>query len=104
MKVKNQINSAIISAVVAMLNPFVTDLTPANLIAALQKYDSSAATDERPQKPYTVSEAARLLKVSRPTLYRLFEDGILTKLKIRNATRIPASEVNRLMVGGKEDN
>lgn len=101
MKVKNQIPPSIITAAVGILNPFVPDITASKLIAALQDYASSKSTlDERPQKPYTVREVTKILMISKPTVYRMFEDGTLTRLKIRNSTRIPAKEINQLLTGG----
>jgi excisionase family DNA binding protein len=46
---------------------------------------------------YSIRETERLLGVSRPTIYRLIAAGRLVALKIGNATRIPASEIDRLL-------
>ena len=100
MNVKNQISPAIINAAVAMLTPYIPDLTPTNLISALQGYEGTKVSlDDRPQKPYTVAEAMKLLSVSKPTIYRMFEDRTLRKIKVRGTTRIPAEDVNRLLTG-----
>jgi excisionase family DNA binding protein len=100
MKISNKINIEIISAIVGMLKPFVPDISPTRLLAALEDYDSSKnLIDKRPQKAYTVAEAMTILGVSKPCIYKMFKDGTLTKLKIRRATRIPASEINALITG-----
>lgn len=98
MKISNKINTTIIAAIVGMLKFYVPDISPTRLLAALQEYDSNKnPIDERPQKPYTVAETMNILGVSKPCVYQLFKDGTLTKLKIRSSTRIPASEVNKLI-------
>jgi excisionase family DNA binding protein len=101
MKVKNQISQAIITAAVAMLSPYVPDLTPTKLIGALQTYDSEGreqdAANARPRQPYTVAEVCNLFRISKPTVYRLAEKGDLTLLKIGSSTRIPAEEVDALL-------
>ena len=103
MIIKNKINIEIISAIVGMLKPFVPGISPTNFIAALQEYDSNKdPIDKRPQKPYSVAEAMEILGVSKPCIYKMFNEGMLTKLKIRRATRIPASEVNKLINGSTE--
>jgi excisionase family DNA binding protein len=102
MKISNTISQAIIAATTGILQPFVSDLTPTKLIAALKAYDadSTSKLELRPQRPYTVAEAMTLLSASKPTIYRLFADKVLTKIKIRGLTRIPAAEIEALMTGG----
>jgi excisionase family DNA binding protein len=101
MKIKNQINQSIITAAVAMLSPFIPDLSPTRLIAALQTYDSEGKEQDilnaRPRQPYTVAEVCKLFRISKPTVYSLAEKGDLTLLKIGRSTRIPADEVDALL-------
>jgi len=86
-----------------MLIQYIPDLTPTNLISALQGYENAKVLlDDRPRKPYTIAETMKLLGVSKPTIYRMFEDGSLTKCKIRGSTRIPAEDVNRLLASNSE--
>ena len=42
----------------------------------------------------TVREAAQRMSVSTKTIYRLFNRGKLTKMKVGRATRISADELN----------
>ena len=101
MKVRDSINPAIVSAAVAMLQAFVPDLSPTRLIAALQAYDSEGKEQEainaRPRQPLKLSEASKLLTISRPTIYRMAKRGELTLTKIGCSTRICAEEVDRLL-------
>lgn len=54
----------------------------------------SAFSDE---KLYTVKEVQEKLGLSKPTLYRFFQEGKLEKIKIGKSTRIPASSLNKLL-------
>ena len=45
-------------------------------------------------------EAARILSVSRSSIYRMMNDGSLSSVKIRRARRIPLSDIEQLF--GKE--
>ena len=108
MKVKNSITTAIISAAVGLLNPFVPELTPTCLITALQEYDiddnKKSSENERPKPPYTVKEVCELFRISRPTLYRMQRRGELSILKIGSSTRVSADEVERLLCSNQEHN
>ena len=52
-----------------------------------------------PSQPLAVSiaDAARLLNVSRPTIYTLIERGQLHRVNIGKAVRIPLAEVHALL-------
>ncbi|WP_288799429.1 helix-turn-helix domain-containing protein [uncultured Arsenicicoccus sp.] len=54
---------------------------------------------------YTIAETCELLQVSPSTVKRLLNDGPsrggLTRIKVRSAVRIPASEVEALLAGPK---
>ena len=101
MRIKNQINQSIITAAVAMLNPFIPELSATRLIAALQAYDCEGkeqdAVNARPRQPYTVDEVCKLFRVSRPSIYRMAKEGKLRLIKIGRSTRIPAEEVDALL-------
>ena len=101
MKINNKINPGIITAAVSLLNPFIPELSPTRLIAALQAYDSERkeqdAVNARPRQPYTVAEVCKLFRISKPTVYRMAERGELTLLKIGSSTRILAKDVDRLL-------
>ena len=46
---------------------------------------------------FTVKEAADHLRVSRPTVYKLINDGELKAFKIRNNRRITGGEIQRFL-------
>lgn len=48
------------------------------------------------QKLLKVSEAAEALNVSPSTIYRIINEGRLTKIMVRGSIRIPAVEVERI--------
>lgn len=101
MKVKDQIPQSIITAAVAMLSPFIPELSPTRLISALQGYDSEGKEQDsinaRPRQPYTVAQACDLLQISKPTAYRLKKAGKLKFIKVGSLTRIPAENIDRLL-------
>ncbi len=98
MRVKTTISQAIIAAATGMLQPFIPDLTPTRLISAIEKYNNEDANIAgQLEQPLTVAEACRLLKVSRPTIYRLKERGEIRFTKVGRGTRIPAEDIRRLI-------
>ncbi|MDD5598319.1 MAG: helix-turn-helix domain-containing protein [Victivallaceae bacterium] len=98
MKIKSKITPEIIAAVTSLLAPFVEDLTPTKLIAALEAFeDIDSRSAERLEKPFTIAEACKLLQVSKPTIYRMFADGTIKKVRIRNSIRIPASAIHSIL-------
>lgn len=48
----------------------------------------------------TVDGACRILKCSRPTLYRLIAEGTIRSLKIGKLRRIPVSELEEFIARG----
>ncbi|UDQ99429.1 helix-turn-helix domain-containing protein [Lentisphaerota bacterium WC36G] len=102
MKIKNQINSAIIQAATAMLQPFIPELTPTKLIDALQSFSTEASTEIENSntipKLYTVAEVMKILGVSKPTIYRMFKNGKLKKIEINeNTTRISSADLEKIL-------
>jgi excisionase family DNA binding protein len=102
MKVLNTISTTIIAAASGLLSPFIPDLTPTRLIAALEAYepDSQAKSpSDQIRKPLSIKEVCKLLSISRPSVYRMKERGDLKFIKIGSLTRIPAEDVERLLSG-----
>jgi len=104
MKIKNSISTAIILATFGLLNPFIPELTPTRLMAALREYDVDPLDNERPKKPYTIKEVCDLFRISRQTLYNLKKKGQISFLKIGTVTRISVDEVERLLSNNQEHN
>ncbi len=50
-----------------------------------------------PAPPLTVAQTQAVLNVSRPTIYRLIDKGLLKRIKILNCARITADSVNALL-------
>ena len=105
MKVKNKINPQIIEAAVGMLKPYVPELSPTRLIAALEEYDlckdEKLKNNERPKKPYTISEVCELLGISRPTLDNYEEKGLIRKIHLGRLVRIPVDDIDSLLSNQK---
>gem|GEM_PF-1414632 len=55
-------------------------------------------TMETPQLALTIPEAARALRVSRSTIYRLINDGLLDTVQVRSNTRIRPADLDRFLL------
>ena len=97
MKVNGKINQSIISAATGLLKEFVEELTPTKLIAAIENYSEVPANAEPKSELLTIAETMDFLKLSKPTIYRMFEDGTLTKIKVGRSTRISFQEIQTII-------
>lgn len=57
------------------------------------------ARSDLPRMAYTVKEACSLLTISRTTLYRHINDGLIEAVRLGGRTIIPAANLQRLMQG-----
>ena len=96
MKIQTKITPAVIQAAVALLSPYVPEISPQSLIGALRDYGTAAApTIER---PLTRREAAAVLGVSLPTINRLLNAGTLRRIHItRTAVKVDPASVRALL-------
>jgi len=53
---------------------------------------------ETPQLALTIPEATRALRVSRSTIYRLINDGLLDTVQVRSNTRIRPADLDRFLL------
>jgi excisionase family DNA binding protein len=58
---------------------------------------SRTPANESPVLAVPPAEAARLLNVSRPMIYKLMRTGQLRTVNIGRARRVPVTELNRLI-------
>jgi excisionase family DNA binding protein len=66
----------------------------------LQHTERSIAILEEPPLLMTVAGACSFLNCSRPTLYKLLNDGAIRSLKIGKLRRIPVSELEEFVERG----
>ena len=100
MKIQNKITPAVIQAAVAMLSPYVPEISPQSLIQALRDYGTNAATFD---KPLTRKEAAAVLGVSLPTINRLLNAGTLRRIRITPAAvKVDPASVRALLNNSTE--
>ncbi len=59
--------------------------------------------DEFPKPPFSTDSVAELLGVSKRTIERRIADGSIRALKLGRVVRIPASELERLLSGGDDE-
>lgn len=105
MKIKNGISPAILVAATSMLQQYIPDLTPTNLVAALKAFKTADETAKRMtrqsvEKPYTCNEVCELLGVTRSTVGRYLKEGLLrgTRLSPR-VFRIDPESVRAALAG-----
>jgi excisionase family DNA binding protein len=69
-------------------------------MAALAPHPRPTIVANRPDRPFTVSEACDYLQISRPKLYGLARDGQLKMITVGvRGTRLPAADVYALANG-----
>lgn len=99
MKIKNGISPAILVAATSMLQQYIPDLTPTNLVAALKAFETADETAKRMkrqsvEKPYTCNEVCELLGVSRSTVGKYLKEGRLRWVRLSpRVTRIDPESV-----------
>lgn len=99
MQIANKITPAVIQAATAMLSPYVPEISPTGLIAALKEYNvkESKAAEE---KPYTRAEVANLLGLSTQTINRMLNRGTLKRIHVgQRAVRIAPKSVRAILEG-----
>ena len=101
MQITNRITPAVIQAATAMLSPYVPEISPQSLIAALRAYKIGESPRGRQQeKPYTRKEVADLLGLSVQTVYRMMKTGRLRRIQVGlRAVRIDPASVKLLLDG-----
>ena len=74
----------------------MSQLKPRNLVCHLERMSTKLGTILN-QKLYTVKTLCSYLSISRATLYRLIQQGMLEPLHIGSSTRFTESEVERFI-------
>lgn len=99
MQIKQRITPAILTAATGMLQPFIPELTPQGLLAALKNHDAGQpAAVTVAEKPLTRKEAAALLSVSLNSINRYMNTGILRRVRIgARIVRIDPASVRDLL-------
>ena len=102
MKISNTIPKSVMIAAVAVLSPFIKDITATNLITALQEYEDDKKTESTTstKRPYKISEVMEILQLTKPSIYKLIRSGELVRIKIGSAARITAASVAKLINEG----
>jgi excisionase family DNA binding protein len=93
-----EIPPPIVQAAISILSPYVPGLTPEKL-QSLVFIETDPSTG--PEELLTRKEAAERLHISIPTIDRMLRDRELSRRHIRGAVRIPLSEIETIMHGGR---
>ena len=100
MQISKRIAPQVLTAATGMLQPFIPELSPESLVAALKNHETLKQDKFLAEKPLTRQQAAALLSVSLPTLDRHIKSGILRASKIGpRAVRIDPASVRELLAG-----
>ena len=95
-----KITPAVIQAATAMLSPYVPEISPAGLVAALKAYDAQKTAKPAQQKPYTRQEVADLLGLSIQTVNRMMNAGTLRRIRVgKRAVRIDPASLQSILEG-----
>ena len=98
MEIQDRISPQIIAASVNLLQPFVPELTPTNLIAALKEHQTTQTTAPKLEKPMTRQEVAKLLGVSLLTVSRYLNAGKLRRIQLSGrSVRVDAASFRKLI-------
>jgi excisionase family DNA binding protein len=74
--------------------------SPEQICAALKLIDGHKPDDRDPPLLLTIAEVARLISVSRQTVWRLVQEGVLTKVTIKGSSRYRRSDILNLIIKG----
>ena len=97
MQIRQRVTPAVLAAATGLLQPFVPELSPQSLVAALRGHEPGDRHMQT-EKQLTRRQAAALLGVSIPTVDRYMRDGILRRVKIgKRLVRIDPASVRALL-------
>ena len=98
MHVSNRIPPAVLAAAAGMLQPFVPELSPQNLVAALKAHSGNGQAQPQFEKPMTIREVAELLGVSIVTINNYLIAGKLRRISAsRSFVRVDPESVRQLL-------
>lgn len=106
MKIENRITKEVIQAATAILTPYIPEISPSGLIAALRQYEGPEQRKENlPERPYTREEVARMLSLSVQTINRMMNAGTLRRIHVGpRMVRIDPASVKAILTGTAAEN
>ena len=100
---KKVVPEAILDAAVAVLRPYVPELTATELVEALRNRNKPAPTASTIRKPMTRKQVAEFLGISLATVNRMMRRGTLRSHKVSlRAVRIDPESVESLLAAPAE--
>lgn len=104
MKTTRTIPAHVLTATATLLQPYLPDVTPDRLKAALCAHDADAVTGA--PRALKIREVCERLSCSRATVWRMVSDGRLRRLSLAGgkSARIPEADVLAILEeGGQEE-
>lgn len=90
-------NPAVLTAAVAMLQPYVPNLSPESLVNAIESFGNHGA-HAMPERPLTRRQVAEILQCSLMTVSRRINDGTLKKIRLTDrSVRIDPASVREFL-------
>lgn len=97
MKVARQIPEHVLTAIVALLAPYVHDATPTAIVDALKNHAAvPPPADAARPRLLSLKDAGRALGVSGWTVRRRVIEGAIRATRVGAQWRVPVAEIDRL--------
>lgn len=101
MQVQDRITPAVLAAAAGLLQPYVPELSPKSLVAALKAYGDAGRASSAPERLLTRKEAADQLHVTLATLNRMLNDGRLRRIRVTTGSvRLDPADIRNLLRDG----
>ena len=101
MNINNRISPQILAGAVALLQPFVSELSPQDLVEAIQDHNKDSEKPSPVKQTLTIQQAAEALQVSTASIYRMLNVGQLPRIRFASrCVRIPVDAVNKILENG----
>ena len=97
MVIKPQMPTSTLTAVLALLQPYVPDVSPKTLVSAIREYEPNREEKAVVEKPLTRKEAAEILSVSTATISNYIKSGYLKSVQMGRLVRIAPASVRQIL-------
>lgn len=98
MKIDNRISPQILAGAVGLLQPFIPEISPQDLVEAIRDHNNESEKTSPIKQTMTIPQAAEALQVSTASIYRMLNAGQLPRIRFaRRCVRIPVDAINKIL-------